>query len=73
MNTRHGQDVRVFRTIEAAYEWRNTIAAEWWGAEMPKDVPAPADPDALGARYFDWQSDHGEEWFSTHDCELIDR
>lgn len=61
---RFGTDVRVFKKIEGADEWRNQIGDEWWDREFPGDERP--DPDEIGKVYFDAMSESGDEYFSVH-------
>lgn len=66
---KYGQDVCVFADPDGAEEWRQAIAQQWWEREIGDD-PKPASPKEAADAYWDRMRDHGEEFFSTEECEV---
>lgn len=71
---RYGKDLRVFKDAASAKEWRQSIADEWWDAEMPERRKKPADPEEAADAYFETMSDRGDrgEWFTIETCDVED-
>lgn len=68
---KHGDDIRVFKTYDAACSWKAEIADNWWDTEFPtEDKPDPLD---IGDAYFEMMNSHlGEEYFSITEASLED-
>lgn len=71
---RHGTDVDVFRTREAAEQLRVQIAQEWFDEELP-DQKKPDNPDELADVYFKKVGERmgREEWFEVRECCIQDK
>jgi hypothetical protein len=67
---RHGDDIRVFATEEAAEKWRQAVADEWWEHEMEGDPPS--NPEELADEYFDRMGERysDSEYFSVYEREV---
>ena len=68
---KHGDDQTVYATFAGAVRARNDIATQWWDREIGDGHPKPENPDAIGEAYFDYMNDHGEEWFTIQECEVL--
>jgi hypothetical protein len=67
---KHGSDVSLYASAEAAEHARQDIAAQYWDQAGWKD-PKPADPKELADRYFELCEQHGGgEWFSVIEREI---
>lgn len=61
---KHGTDIEVFDTEEAAELFRQQLAAEWWDEEMEGNMPT--DPKEAADAYFAAGQKHGE-WFDVRE------
>lgn len=61
---KHGTDIEVFHTEEAAELFRQQLAAEWWDDEMEGSMPT--DPKEAADAYFAAGQKHGE-WFDVRE------
>ena len=64
---KHGEDIRVWQSIESALNYKNQIAEEFWDDEFP-DEPRPEDASEIGEQYFFLMGDYGHESFSLNNC-----
>jgi len=55
---KHGTDIDVFYSEEAAEAYRQGLADDWWDEAM--DEPKPADPKEAADAYFAAGAKHGE-------------
>ena len=63
---KHGSDVRVFRTQDAANGWADELGSEWWETEFDDEKPATN----IGDEYFERQANRAREWFTVEQMEL---
>ena len=66
---RHGSDIAVFATAEAAESSRQTIAYQWLEAEMPGPMPEAEPPNVIADLYFDHMQER-DEFFSVEECDV---
>lgn len=66
---KYGMDVRTYTTRQAAEQFRQGLAADFWDTEMPEDLPRPEDPADLADAYFDEMGSHGE-YATIHETPL---
>jgi len=66
---RHGTDVTVFATHDAAWALRQEIARDWWSDVFSAAVPAPKDPEIAADRYWEAVND---EYFNVFDRDVIE-
>jgi hypothetical protein len=65
---KHGSNVAVYASAQAAETARQLIADEGWDREIGNTRTRPADPKELADTYFDALD--GREYFTIHECEV---
>lgn len=66
---RHGRDINVYRTNEAAEAARRDLASEWWSEVFP-DAEIPSDRKEAADCYFERAAELTDESFETIDAEI---
>lgn len=65
---KHGTDVSVFTSAEAAERYRQEVADDWWELELPTDRIKPDDPAEAADEYFEFME--GYETFTISEAEV---
>lgn len=68
---RHGTNVSVHPSKEAADAANQSYCDEWFENEFGSETKPPLGHE-LASRYWDLQSDRGEEWHMIEECEVTD-
>jgi hypothetical protein len=68
---KHGRDIAVFATAEAAEASRVAIAEQWWEHEMSEGRRKPKTPKATADKYFEVMAARGQEFHEVLELEVI--